>query len=189
MSTNHAWLKRVGAIVVAVAVAGCLGPGDGAGDPFVRLNEAHAALATPKDAEAAGWVRATGYVPHMGLHYYLPERAEAPFDADRPNALNFVRDADGTLRLGALEYWVPRATNIPPEGFAGDADTWGTHEASCHFVDGTQVQGTTRESCPEASASTGSPLAFWHPNYWTLHVWLYEDNPEGRFVPFNPRVP
>ena len=26
------------------------------------------------------------------------------------------------------------------------------------------------------------------PPHWSLHVWLYEDNPAGMFVPFNPNV-
>ncbi|HJS53848.1 MAG TPA: hypothetical protein VJ765_04870 [Chitinophagaceae bacterium] len=31
----------------------------------------------------------------------------------------------------------------------------------------------------------GSPLPIPH---WTLHVWLYENNPSGMFVPFNPNI-
>jgi len=26
------------------------------------------------------------------------------------------------------------------------------------------------------------------PPHWSLHVWLYEDNPSGIFVPFNPNI-
>jgi hypothetical protein len=26
------------------------------------------------------------------------------------------------------------------------------------------------------------------PPHWSLHVWLYEDNPSGMFMPFNPNV-
>ena len=26
------------------------------------------------------------------------------------------------------------------------------------------------------------------PPHWSLHVWLYEDNPAGMFMPFNPNV-
>ena len=31
----------------------------------------------------------------------------------------------------------------------------------------------------------GTPIAAPH---WSLHVWLYEDNPTGMFMPFNPNV-
>jgi hypothetical protein len=31
----------------------------------------------------------------------------------------------------------------------------------------------------------GTPIPLPH---WSLHVWLYEDNPDGIFAPFNPRV-
>ena len=31
----------------------------------------------------------------------------------------------------------------------------------------------------------GTPLPVAH---WSLHVWLYEENPNGLFTPFNPRV-
>lgn len=31
----------------------------------------------------------------------------------------------------------------------------------------------------------GAPLPIPH---WTLHVWLYENNPSGMFTPFNPNV-
>jgi hypothetical protein len=31
----------------------------------------------------------------------------------------------------------------------------------------------------------GAPIPVPH---WTLHVWLYEDNPSGLFMPFNPNI-
>jgi hypothetical protein len=32
------------------------------------------------------------------------------------------------------------------------------------------------------------PLTLAGIAHWSLHVWLYEDNPNGVFTPFNPNV-
>jgi hypothetical protein len=31
----------------------------------------------------------------------------------------------------------------------------------------------------------GTPMPAEH---WSLHVWLYEENPSGMFAPFNPKI-
>lgn len=178
-------------VAAGVVLAGCAAPTADApeDDPlFAQIHEANAHLATPEAAAKAGYVAVTGFVPGMGHHYLHPEYAMLPFDPLRPPLLTFSADTGGHLRLAAVEYSAPRETNIPPDGFPGEADVWDIHEANCHFEDGTEVHETLDVRCPSASPATGAKFLLWHPDLWTLHVWLFQENPNGLFAPQNPRA-
>jgi hypothetical protein len=113
----------------------------------------------------------------MGYHYFHLERMAAPPNVAEPSILVYLPNDQGDHRLVAIEYFVPimqdgapyiapedqppRPESIPPvpEIFPG------------HPFDG-----------PMAGHSPEMP---WH---FDQHVWLYEDNPDGLFAPFNPAI-
>ena len=91
-------------------------------------------------------------------------------------------------------------------------DTWTIH-GECHYAGGIGVflaenpegdfvhwtppsgpfgswSGTVEPAeCPETMGDTQlPPLLIAHGNWWTLHVWIGRDNPEGMFHATNPNV-
>jgi hypothetical protein len=100
------------------------------------------------------------YVPHMGRHYLNLSLIDAPFDPERPPVLLYVPGPNGRHRLVAVEYGVPVADlNNPGAPPTGFS---GDHDAW--------------------SINTEFSI-------WALHAWVWEENPDGMFAPFNPRVP
>ena len=96
----------------------------------------------------------------MGFHYTNLALMEGTFELLRPEILLYVPNAQGKLKLVAVEYAVPYiAGSEPPEGFIGDDDVWSYNP---HVG-------------PEGA--------------WTLHAWVVMDNPDGIFAPYNPDVP
>jgi Cdc6-like AAA superfamily ATPase len=41
-------------------------------------------------------------------------------------------------------------------------------------------------ACATKSPQTGAPFAFWHPDFVTLHLWLWYPNPNGIYTGMNP---
>ncbi len=160
-------------------------------DPDTLKARATARSATAKyhDVSVAA---ADGYAPFsecieapglgvMGIHYANFLLVDDSFDLTTPEILLYVPAGNG-LRLAAVEYVV---VGPEPEGFPGDGDAWWLHYASCHYTDGSE------ELCASPADADPPPdeiLAFWHPDMWALHVWLWQGNPNGIFEDFNPKA-
>jgi hypothetical protein len=100
----------------------------------------------------------------MGYHYVNPGYMDLEIDARRPEALLYEPMSNGKLRLVAAEFLVHGdswdALHDDPPSFAGrDFDP------------------------PSDRAAVAPPGPF-----YTLHVWIWRNNPSGMFAPFNPRV-
>jgi hypothetical protein len=113
----------------------------------------------------------------IGVHYVKGDLVKDPaIDAKEPEALAYAPDGHGTLHLAALEYVV----------IQGD---WNAHQI------------------PPASLGAGSPasiappMLFGHefnftdapnryglPPFYSLHVWLWKNNPAGTLEMWNPSV-
>jgi hypothetical protein len=107
----------------------------------------------------------------MGVHYVKGDLVKDPaIDAKKPEALVYAPDRHGGLHLAALEYVVIKSD-------------W---EAS---------QPHPREVTP------GPPMLFGHefnftdapnryglPPFYSLHAWVWKDNPAGTFEMWNPSV-
>jgi hypothetical protein len=39
----------------------------------------------------------------------------------------------------------------------------------------------SQADCPSVSPQSGSAFVFWHPDLVTLHVWLWNPNPDGLY--------
>ncbi len=157
-----------------------------------ELFEAREATAKYLDVSMAiadGYVPVSPPVPGMGVHYlrFLPippvPDVDPVFEATRPEILLYSLTGDGP-KLVAVEYAV---AGPEPSGFAGRSDVWDLHLASCHYADEFEIEEPDSSSCPTTSPD-GAPLVLWHPDLWTLHVWMWLWNPDGIFEPFNPNV-
>jgi hypothetical protein len=124
------------------------------------------------------------------------------FDASAPEGLNY--DLDGNL--WAVFYYVgatPDANNFNPlaqvpEGFDGHEDMWHHHAGACLMgidYDDPRMDPETLSfmecigpgSCGLAAYMNGYGGDFrWNPQFFMLHVWLYELNPCGTFAGAHP---
>ncbi len=198
-------LMAAGLLLASLALPAVAAPG-GVTNPATLNELAQARRATQQYQNdelptANGWAGpvGTGYIqvspniPGMGYHY-LNESLIGPFFNPETPGILLYADAGNGRRLVGVEYLVLDvlppdpgfSDGLPdnePEGFAGDEDEWEFHQAECHYTDGSE------EYCASpGDADIGKTLAIWHPDLWTLHVWLWQGNPAGIFTPFNPNI-
>jgi hypothetical protein len=100
----------------------------------------------------------------MGFHFINGNLLDTDVDATKPEALVYAPDAHGDRHLVALEYVVFQAPWIKQHGSAMP-----------------MLFG-------EMFMATGEPNRFDIPAFFSLHVWLWQNNPAGLFEPFNPSV-
>jgi hypothetical protein len=117
-----------------------------------------------EQAEKAGYAEPfpfnpSPFVPNMGFHYINVGLMDGTFEMEKPEILLYVPNAQGKLKLVAVEYAVPVGLSPePPEGFIGGEDHW--------------------EYNPNVAGGA-----------WTLHAWVVLENPDGIFAPHNRNVP
>jgi hypothetical protein len=118
-------------------------------------------------AIAAGYVPTQDCVPEMGLHYVnFALATDSNIDPTLPEVLVYQPQSDGSVRLGALEF------------FRLDADQDLATDEDRPTLFGHPFDGPM-EPHP------GMPANFKH---YDLHVWLYKTNPTGELNPDNPNV-
>lgn len=100
----------------------------------------------------------------MGVHYLNSALVDGELDALRPELLVYRQASSGRLELAALEYVVPA-----PVWDAAHAQPPSLFGHPFHLLRVPNRYGLT------------TPL-------YTLHVWLWEHNPNGLFNDWNPRV-
>lgn len=118
-----------------------------------------------------GWVQATPCVsgPNdgaMGVHFLKPDRLhDGMLKAEEPEMLIYEPGLGGSFRLVGVEYLVLAGEWAAKNG-AGVAPSVDGHLAN--FI--------------------GEPNRYALPALYELHVWAWEDNPNGSFADWNPRV-
>lgn len=139
------------------------------GETRAALAGARAATAQYHDLDRAladGFEQGTDCVSNptgpgaMGVHYYSPARLATGFEPDRPEVLIYEPQDDGRMRLVGVEYVV------------FDAD---------------QDPATDERPVFPGGISFHAPHAGPGPVTYTLHAYLWKNNPEGIFVDYNPR--
>jgi hypothetical protein len=156
------------ALLAVAAAAGAERGSSAAMPPRVvkQLEQAKRATARFKDvaqAEAAGYTAGgecvTSRKGGMGVHYVNVDLiADPALDHRKPEILLYEPQADGTLRLVAIEYFV-----------------LDTGQRSAPRILGQRFQG------PMTHGGTA-------PRHYDLHVWSLKRNPRGTFAQYNPRL-
>ena len=118
--------------------------------------------------------------PHMGamgVHYVKGDLVkDSAIDAKHPEALVYVPDRNGGLRLAALEYvviksdWEAKQLQPPSLG-VGARETPAPPMLFGHEFD-----------------FTDAPNRYGLPPFYSLHAWIWKDNPAGTFEMWNPSV-
>lgn len=119
----------------------------------------------------------------MGIHYFRPDLLgiSAPpnprvngngthTDFLKPGILVYEPQADGSLRLVAVENLVFR---------------WAW--AAAGHKEPPTFHGVKYEMMADDPHTKVDEAHMFEPHY-DLHVWLFRDNPNGQFAPFNPKV-
>jgi len=98
-------------------------------------------------------------LPNMGYHFLKAELVSPVFDLRKPAILVYNKKDNGKFELVAVEYAVPMSS-LPP------------HVAPEGFTG-------NDDEWNENTLNTG---------WWTLHAWVWSNNPDGVFKPMNPLV-
>jgi hypothetical protein len=113
----------------------------------------------------------------MGVHYVKGDLVKNPaIDATHPEALVYAPDAHGRLHLAAVEYvviksdWEASQTQPPNMGYP-TAVTPGPPMLFGHMFN-----------------FTDAPNRYGLPPFYSLHAWIWKDNPAGTFEMWNPSV-
>jgi len=160
---------RYALVALALALTGCDSE-DNTPPYMLELDRLRAATDAFQDFNAAapaGYAAevinpATGdsYFPMMGVHYLNPNLLDDHFDVEHPEILIYLPHDDGHMELVAVEYATPIADlDAPPPAPAGFTGTADAWSINEDF------------------------------SLWTLHAWVWMDNPSGVFAPHNPDVP
>jgi hypothetical protein len=135
-----------------------------------QLSAVRAATAKYHNVEAA---TADGYIPvspceelpgqgAMGIHYLNPGLAQdLASTPEQPEVLLYVPDQSGKLRLAGVEYFQAAA---------------GRTAAQAPEILGVRFDGPMPGHSPDM------------PEHFDLHVWLWDQNPNGRFAAWNPAL-
>ena len=110
----------------------------------------------------------------MGVHYVKGDLVKNPaIDAAHPEALVYAPDRHGLLHLAALEYVVIKSdwNAVQPSLGAGSRDA-----AAPPMLFGQEFN------------FTDAPNRYGLPPFYSLHAWVWKDNPAGTFEMWNPSV-
>jgi hypothetical protein len=118
-----------------------------------------------------GWVRGTPCVSGpasgaMGVHFILPSRVgDGALNANEPEALIYEPLPNGAMRLVGVEFIVL-------------ASDWAT----------LHPDGSTPALDGHLTNYVGEPNRYGLPAFYELHVWAWEENPNGNFADWNSAV-
>ena len=161
--------------------------GSGNGNLVLTKDIAEAREATAQYATNLAKAKADGYriittmMPNMGFHFLNP--GISGFDVRKPQILVYEHTGTG-WQLGALEWVFTSMPKTPPLPNA----TFGFFPAGCHYNDGTFVPEPSQSDCPKTAPGSGAKFFFWHPDLFTMHVWVWYPNPAGLYSSTNPLV-
>jgi hypothetical protein len=134
---------------------------------LTELKQATASFHDFAAADSAGWRTPitecmSSLDGGMGFHYAKVGLLDAVVDAAEPEALLYEPDRNGKLRLVGVEYIVPRGLWTEADGVTPRADP------------------------PELFGQQYSYVAQF--DVYGLHAWVWRNNPNGMFAPWNPDV-
>ena len=112
----------------------------------------------------------------MGVHYVKGDLVKDPaIDAARPEALVYAPDKRGGLHLAAVEYVVIKSDWDGRNSLAGSgAPPW--------------VKPAPPMLFDQEFNFTDAPNRYGLPPFYSLHAWIWQENPMGTFEMWNPSV-
>ena len=154
--------------------AGVAARGAASSDPLAIVRRSTASYHRIETAEQGGFVPLFDCIANlsdaaqgaMGIHYILPSRFDDELNLDEPEVLIYEPQADGRMRLVAVEYVVPSVAwpeDADPPEFLGQELKYKTTMGKYGKEDGVDP-------------------------YYELHVWVWDHNPSGMFEDWNPTV-
>lgn len=135
---------------------------------FHDIHKANAAGYTVEVADLAGitCIADPGGAGTMGIHYLNPNLLDDSVSATTPELLIYEPQANGRLKLIAVEYLVLKA------------DWEGAHGAGA----------APPELFGEHFHLTLAGNRYGLPDFYELHAWVWQPNPSGMFFEWNPRI-
>jgi hypothetical protein len=113
----------------------------------------------------------------MGVHYVKGDLVkDAAIDATHPEALVYAPDRHGKLHLAALEYVVIKADWDAKQVLPPSLGYGGVPQAAPPWLFGHEFN------------FTDAPNRYGLPPFYSLHAWVWKDNPAGTFEMWNPGV-
>lgn len=162
-------IPRATAVALMLVSTACDSPAEPEPDDLDLMRQATEVYQDLDAALAAGFVPLSECVASpdggMGIHYGHPARIEDPtIDPGAPEVLLF-EPTDGGARLVGVEFMVHQ-------------DAWA---------------GAGNDAPPSLAGRKFDPPNPAHPDehlrpFHTLHAWVWQENPNGMFAPFNPSV-
>lgn len=127
-----------------------------------ELQQVRAATAKYRNDSNAfkdGYVDINLKLPNMGYHFLKAQLVSPVFDLRKPPILVYNKREDGTFELLAVEYAIPIDPQAP-------------------------------NVAPEGFTGSNDAWDFntLNTGWWTLHAWVWKNNPDGVFKPMNPLV-
>jgi hypothetical protein len=113
----------------------------------------------------------------MGVHYVRADLVKNPaIDAAHPEALVYAPDRHGGLHLAALEYVVIKSDWEASQPRPPDLGV------------GVRVPPAPPWLFGHEFNFTDAPNRYGLPPFYSLHAWVWQDNPAGTFEMWNPSV-
>jgi hypothetical protein len=119
----------------------------------------------------------------MGVHFVNMELlGDGELDVSTPEALVYEPQANGALRLVGVEYIVTVAD--------WSKNHTGTPVLKVHPNDPNEVGQALQlvDGVPANDGFAHTPNRFGLPPFYELHVWAWQDNPQGTFADWNTLV-
>lgn len=141
---------------------------------------------TAADAQAAGYVMVTTYLPEIASHWMRFAHVDDRFVIEEPEMLLY--DGNGLdARIVGLSYYIVGEPDQPPTvGFTGGNTEYHRHVGLC--VRGTLVVGNEATTAEECRARGGIKTD--GSRAWMAHAWVVPgcESPWGVFSAANPKL-
>lgn len=112
----------------------------------------------------------------QGVHYVKGDLVNDPaIDAKDPESLVYAPDRHGGLHLAALEYVVIKAD-------------WDAHTSPAASGAPPWVKTPPPNLFGQDFNVTDAPNRYGLPAFYSLHAWIWKENPAGTFTMWNPSV-
>ncbi len=124
---------------------------------------------TVADAEKAGWIQVTPYVPGIAAHFMNFGIVDGTFDITMPEMILYDGTDDDARVVGLSYYLKHEGTAEPTQGFTGNNDHFHRHVGLC--VNETGVIGdstTTTEECEARGGTKADGTAGWMSHAWVV---------------------